>query len=266
MTKKFLIIGNPVTHSLSPKIHSYWFEQYKIDAIYEKKEILDHELNDVVESIRKERIFGVNVTVPYKEKIIPFLDKLSELSKKTHSVNTIYKKDNVIIGDNTDIFGFVESIKYHSINLKDKTALIVGGGGVVPSIINGLIELSIKKICLMNRTFKKIEKFKKKYPSIELLEWGKTVEFDIIINATSLGLKIDDRLNLNLNNLEGEKIFYDTIYNPPKTNFLIEAERNGHITINGKHMLVYQAQKSFKSWTNVMPNIDEKFLKYLSND
>tara|TARA_B100000003_G_C10934744_1_gene372728 strand:+ start:684 stop:1484 length:801 start_codon:yes stop_codon:yes gene_type:complete len=266
MTKKFLIIGNPVKHSLSPKLHNYWFKQYKIDAIYEKKEILDHELSDVVESIRKEQIFGVNVTVPYKEKIIPFLDRLSELSEKTHSVNTIYKKGNVVIGDNTDIYGFVESMKYHSINLKDKTVLIIGGGGVVPSIINGLIELSIKKICLMNRTFKKIKKFKEDYPNIELLEWGKTVEFDIIINATSLGLKIDDKLNLDLNNLKSEKIFYDTIYNPPKTNFLIEAERNGHKIINGKLMLVYQAQKSFKNWIDIMPNVDEKFLKFLSND
>lgn len=266
MNKKYLIIGNPVKHSLSPKIHNYWFEQCKINSTYEKKEILEHELKDVVDDIRKEKIFGANVTVPYKEKIIPFLDNLSKLSKKTNSVNTIYKKDNIVIGDNTDIFGFVESIKYNSISLKDKTALILGGGGVVPSIINGLNELLIKKIFIMNRTFEKIKKFRENYSNIELLEWGKPIEFDIIINATSLGLQVEDEINLNFDNIKNEKIFYDTIYNPPKTNFLNKAEKNKHRTINGKLMLIYQAQKSFQTWTNVMPNIDEKFLKFLSND
>ena len=176
MTKKFLIIGNPVKHSLSPKIHNHWFNENKIDAIYEKRETLDKELEDVVENIRSGKISGANITVPYKEKIIPYLDKLSKLSEQTNSVNTIYKKDNVIFGDNTDVYGFVESIRHKSINLKGKTALILGGGGVVPSIISGLNELSIKKIFLMNRTFKKIEKWR------DELRQGNQALIDEILN------------------------------------------------------------------------------------
>ena len=202
MNKKYLIIGNPVKHSLSPKIHNYWFNENNIDAIYEKKELFDHELKDLVENIRNDKILGANVTVPFKQKIIPFIDSLSELSKKTNSVNTIYKKNNLIIGDNTDIFGFVKSIQHQSIDLKNKTALILGGGGVVPSIINGLNDLMVKKTFLMNRTFENIIKLKEKYPKIELLKWGEIVEFDIIINATSVGLKTDDDLNLNLNSFK----------------------------------------------------------------
>ncbi len=266
MTKKFLIIGNPVKHSLSPKIHNHWFNENKIDAIYEKRETLDKELEDVVENIRSGKISGANITVPYKEKIIPYLDKLSKLSEQTNSVNTIYKKDNVIFGDNTDVYGFVESIRHKSINLKGKTALILGGGGVVPSIISGLNELSIKKIFLMNRTFKKIEKFKNKFSKIELLKWGEICEFDIIINATSVGLKTNDEIKLDLNNLKSNKIFYDTIYNPPLTNFLHKAKKNKHSIINGTLMLVYQAQKSFQFWNNIMPKINEKILSVLSND
>ena len=266
MTKNFFIVGNPVKHSLSPKIHNFWFKENKVDAIYEKKEIQEHELKNLIEDIRNDKIFGVNITVPFKQKIIPFLDQLSELSKKTNSVNTVYKKDNKVIGDNTDVFGFVKSIKHHSIELKDQTVLILGGGGVVPSIISGLQELSVKKIFLMNRTLKKIENLKKNFPKIELLNWGEIVEFDIIINATSVGLKIDDKINIDLNNLKKGKIFYDTIYNPPMTNFLKAAKKDGHKIVNGELMLIYQAQKSFEYWNNITPKVNDKFFQFFSND
>ena len=142
----------------------------------------------------------------------------------------------------------------------------MGGGGVVPSIIEGLNKLLIQKIFLMNRTFEKIEKFKEKYTKVELLKWGESVEFDIIINATSIGLKINDEISINLSNLKGSKIFYDTIYNPPMTNFLKKAKQNGHKIVNGKNMLVFQAQKSFECWNNLKPIVNEKFFKFLNND
>ncbi len=266
MTKKFCVIGNPINHSLSPKIQNYWFQKNKIDSIYEKKFIQEHELEEFVKSIRKEYITGANVTVPFKQKIIPFLDEISDLSKKTQSVNTIYKKNNLLIGDNTDVYGFVQSIKSHNINLENKDALILGGGGVVPSIISALELLSIKKIFLSNRTFDRIKELKKRYPNIELIDWGKMVHFDIVVNATSVGLKINDKLDLNFDNLKGNKIFYDTIYNPPMTNFLKKAEQNGHIFVNGKLMLIYQAQKAFEIWNNFLPEINEEFLNFLKND
>ena len=156
----------------------------------------------------------------------------------------------------------LRSIKHQSIDLKNKTALVLGGGGVVPSIISALEKLSIMKIFLMNRTFEKIKKLKENFPKIELLKWGEIVEFDIIINATSIGLKIDDKINLNLEIFQKrDKIFYDTIYNPPMTNFLKIGKQQGHMAINGKFMLVYQAQKSFKCWNNVTPKVNEKFFK-----
>ena len=118
----------------------------------------------------------------------------------------------------------------------------------------------------MNKIFEKIEKFKEKYTKVELLKWGESVEFDIIINATSIGLKINDEISINLSNLKGSKIFYDTIYNPPMTNFLKKAKQNGHKIVNGKNMLVFQAQKSFECWNNLKPIVNEKFFKFLNND
>ena len=266
MTKKYLIIGNPVSHSLSPQIHNYWFNQNKIDSVYEKKELNEKELPDIVKNIRDGEISGINVTVPFKQKIIPFLDKLSKLSKKTQSVNTIYLRDNEVIGDNTDVYGFVKSIKDTGIELKDKVALIVGAGGVVPSIICALQELLLKKIYLTNRTFKKAEQLKEKYPKLEITKWDELVDFDIIINATSVGLKVEDKIDLNLKKLDGKKFFYDTIYNPPTTDFLNKAKINGHLSMNGKLMLIYQAQKSFEFWNGFLPEVDEKFLNLFQND
>ena len=111
MKKTFLVIGNPIDHSLSPKLHNYWIKKYKINATYEKKLLNNNEIEDLIFNIRKEKIHGLNVTVPFKKMIIPFLDELSEEAEISQSVNTIYKRDNKIIGDNTDIEGFKLSLE-----------------------------------------------------------------------------------------------------------------------------------------------------------
>ena len=248
---------------MSPKIHNFWFKKYNIDAIYEKREAKEIELTDIIKEIREEKIEGANVTVPFKQKIIPHLDDLSERSNKTKSVNTIIRNGDKIIGDNTDIYGFTQSLKNHSLELLGKIALIIGAGGVAPSIITGLENLGVKKIFIKNRTFKKIENLKKKFPRIELLKWDDHIDFDIVINATSLGLKEEDKINLNFDNLKSQKIFYDTIYNPPMTNFLKNAKQKEHKIINGKLMLFLQAQKAFEIWTKILPELNEEFLEHI---
>ena len=136
--KRFLVIGNPIEHSLSPTLHNYWIKSNGIDAIYEKQKLEDSELGLLIEQLKKRKINGVNVTVPYKKTIIPFLDELSFEAKDTQSVNTLYLKDNKVIGHNTDIVGFETSIKKYKFNIFNKEVLILGAGGVVPSIIFAL--------------------------------------------------------------------------------------------------------------------------------
>ena len=152
MKKKiFGIIGNPIKHSLSPVLHNYWFEKYGLNATYSIIEAEDRDLKNIIKKIRDRELTGINVTLPFKQKIIPFLDKLSDLAKKTESVNTVYKIDNQVVGDNTDVYGFKMSLINQNIELKDKIAFIIGAGGVVPSIITALKDLSIKKIFFQNR-------------------------------------------------------------------------------------------------------------------
>ena len=133
-------------------------------------------------------------------------------------------------------------------------------------LISALINLKVQKIFVSNRTFEKAESLKKKFNFIEIIDWGKTENCDLYINSTSVGLKEDDNLGLDFNNLEKKKIFYDVIYNPPKTSFLSVAEKNGHKIINGRDMFLYQAQKAFELWHNLLPDVNQKLIEYLYND
>ena len=264
--KKHLIIGDPISHSLSPKLHNYWFSQNNIDAIYEKFQAKEYEIEKFLNQIKSNQIWGMNVTVPFKKKVIPFIEKLSETAKETLSVNTIFKIDNLIYGDNTDVKGFELSVKYENFDLTNKKAFVLGAGGVVPSIIKALKNLNVKQIFLSNRTLINTDYIKKQFSDIIIVEWGEIPEFDIIINATSLGLKKDDFINLDINKMNDVKIFYDLIYNPPITNFLYKAKKFGHKIINGKMMLLFQAQKAFEIWHGFLPKIDDNLIKFLDND
>ena len=261
--KKYLVVGNPIEHSLSPKLHNYWIKKNNIDAIYEKEKINEKEIESLISKIRNEKIHGINVTVPFKQKVISFLDKTTPLAKEARSVNTIYKENDNIVGDNTDIRGFELAIKNINYNLKNKKVFILGAGGVVPSIILALKKNGISKITLGNRTREKAENLKKKYSDIEIVDWNEMPNADLIINATSLGLKNDDEIKINYTDIGPNKLFYDLIYNPSKTNFLLKAKKFGNQIENGKMMFIYQAQQSFFIWHKISPKIDDNVVKLL---
>mgnify|MGYP001377591746 FL=1 len=261
--KKFLVIGNPIEHSLSPKLHNYWIKNNGIDAIYEKQKLNESELEQIIEDIKKEKINGVNVTVPFKKIIIPFLDELSIEAETTQSVNTLYLKDNKVVGHNTDIIGFETSIEKSKYDVVNKKVLILGAGGVVPSIIFALNKMKVSKIIISNRTKEKAQNLKKNFKNVELIEWGEVLNFDMIINATSIGLKEDDNIKLNFSSISGNKFFYDVIYNPSETNFLKIGKKLGNKTLNGKLMFIYQGLAAFNIWHGLKPDVDENVIKLL---
>ncbi len=262
--KKFLVIGNPLKHSLSPKLHGYWIEKNNIKATFEKKEINENEIENLISKIKEEEIYGMSVTKPFKKSVIPFLDKLTPLAEKLQSVNTIYRENKKIVGHNTDIGGFELSVKKINFDIKNKKIFILGAGGVVPSIILGLQNMNVDKIFLSNRTRQKGESLKKIFPNIELVEWGKIPNFDMIVNATSLGLKDTDEIKLDYEKIGSNKLFYDVIYNPSPTNFLKKAKEFGNKTEDGKMMFIYQAHQAFTIWHKIMPIIDEESIKLLN--
>jgi len=261
--KKFLVIGNPIDHTLSPKLHNYWIKKNNIEAIYEKQKLEHNKLENLIFQLKEKKISGINVTVPFKKSVIPFLDELTSEALDTQSVNTIYLKNNKVMGDNTDIGGFETSIHKSKVDLKDKKILILGAGGVVPSIIYALKKLKVSEIVLSNRTKEKAEKLKKFFKDIKIIKWGEISNFDMIINATILGLKKEDKINLDFSLDSKNKFFYDVIYNPNETDFLKTGKKLGYTTINGKLMFVYQAFLAFNIWHKLKPNVDKDVLKLL---
>ena len=261
--KKFLVIGNPIEHSLSPKIHNHWFKENNINAVYEKMILNENDLEKIVDEVKKGKINGINVTVPFKKEIIPYLDELTPDSNKSQSVNTVYKENNKVIGHNTDIAGFELGIRHFKYDIKNKKVFILGSGGVAPSIVLALKKMGVSNISISNRTRKKAEELKKIFEDLEIIEWGNIPKFNMIINATSVGLKKDDQFKIDYSNLGSNKFFYDVIYNPKETNFLKQAKLFGNITENGKMMFIYQAHQSFTIWHKIMPNIDDATIKLL---
>ena len=261
--KKFLVIGNPIDHSLSPKLHNYWIKKNKINAIYEKQELENSDLEKLLFQVKEKKIYGINVTVPFKNSIIPFLDELTLEAKATKSVNTIYLENNKIIGHNTDIGGFETSIYRSNVDLANKKILILGAGGVVPSIIYALTKMKVSEITLSNRTQEKAENLKKHFKNIKIIKWGEIINFDMIINATTLGLKEKDKINLNFPSSCKNKLFYDVIYNPKETIFLKTGKNLGNNIINGKLMFIYQALLAFDIWHKLKPEVNEEVLKLL---
>tara|TARA_Y100000590_G_scaffold421505_1_gene525254 strand:+ start:422 stop:1213 length:792 start_codon:yes stop_codon:yes gene_type:complete len=261
--KKYLVIGNPIEHSLSPKLHNYWIKKNNIDAVYEKKQLNENDIEDIIIKVRNREIDGINVTIPFKKSVIPYLDQLTPIANETQSVNTIYEEKNKIVGHNTDVGGFELGLKRINYNIKNKKVFILGAGGVVSSIILALKKMGSSKIILSNRTKERAEDLKKIYPDIEIIDWGEIPDFNVIINATSLGLKNHDEIKLDYTNIGSNKLFYDVIYNPTQTKFLSKAKQFGNQIENGKMMFIYQAHQAFTIWHKIMPEIDDKTIKLL---
>ncbi len=261
MIKKYLVIGNPIEHSLSPKLHNYWIKENNIDAIYDKKKLEESELKNIIYEIKEEKINGINVTVPFKKSVIQFLDELTPEADKTKSVNTIYLNNKKIIGHNTDIAGFELALKYSKYDIRNKNILILGAGGVVSSIIYALKKMEVSKINISNRTKKKAEDLKDLFNNLNIVDWGDIPNFDMIINATSLGLNEEDEIEMDYSKIGTNKLFYDIIYNPNQTNFLKKGKASGNRTENGKMMFIYQAHQAFTIWHKLMPKIDDDVVK-----
>ena len=263
--KKYFVIGNPINHSLSPKLHNYWLKENNIDGIYDKKKIEEKNLQTIISEVKEKKINGINVTVPYKKLVIPYLDKLSEEAEQTQSVNTIIYEKGSLIGHNTDIFGFYKAIKTLNFDMKGKKVLILGAGGVVSSIVFALKKMNVSVITISNRTKQKAENLKNLFKDLNVIEWGNLIDFDVVVNATSLGLN-NEKINLDFSDTGNNKLFYDVIYNPGETNFLKKAKESGNVSENGKLMFIYQALEAFKLWHGIEPDINSDTLKLLKND
>ena len=269
MKKKFGIIGNPIKHSLSPVLHEYWFKKYGLDASYSIIEAEDKDLKNIINRIRNRELTGINVTLPFKQKIINQTDKIVNDAESTGSVNTIFLENENIIGENTDVYGIQAAYLKEIDNSISKNSLIIGAGGVSPSIVFSLQKSGVKKISITNRTNEKCIFLKKKFNYLNILPWDNLEDeiknFDIIINATSLGLKNGEDFSFNFLNTKNDVIYIDTIYNPLETKTYKFLKNEGKKVFNGLDMFFYQGQKSFYLWNKINPEIDDGIIELIKS-
>ena len=272
---KALVIGKPIKHSLSPKLHNYWLKEKEIEGEYLAEEVDSEKLEEFILNLQKRNISGINITIPHKEKAYEIVKKhgnLSELAKKIEAINTIYFKDGKMYGDNTDYFGFVENLKIKAQDKKieEKKYLIIGAGGAAKAIIAGLLANSDNKIIIVNRSQEKLQKLKQKYGekidigNLEDLE-EKINKAEIIVNTSSMGLNGENEIILNHAKINQGKIFYDIVYKPEITKFLKDAKTENQKIVTGIGMLICQAIPAFRYFFGQEVVYDSGLDEYLLN-
>ncbi len=265
--KKTAVIGDPIDHSLSPKIHNHWIEAERIDAAaYQKISIKKENFNRDVDRLIDKGYYGLNVTVPLKEDAYKYCDNTSDVAKTLKAVNTLIINNDGVYGDNTDPIGFEKSIANRGLN--KKLCVVLGAGGSARAVVYALKQMKCE-IGIYNRTKKNAESLLSDL-GVEATILTETTlnEFiassHLIVNTTSLGQQKGEQNNLiDFNKLNSSAHVYDLIYNPSRTTFLRHAEKNGCTVQNGLEMLIYQAAHSFKLWHDTMPEIDEGLMGVL---
>jgi shikimate dehydrogenase len=261
-TKIVGILGYPITHTLSPKMHNAAFRHLGLDYIYLPFKVKPEQLKQAMNGLKGLNIAGVNVTVPHKVHVVEYLDKVSKEAEQLGAVNAIKLEGERLLGYNTDGQGFITSLRVDAnTDYKGKTILLLGAGGAAQAVAVSLADQGAGCIAIANRTLKKAEALVNKIryiaPRVETacLPLGGseldryTAEAQIIINATSVGLKSNDMPPVNENRFHAGQLVCDLIYNPPKTRFLAAAESQGAKILNGLGMLVYQGALAFEIWT-----------------
>jgi shikimate dehydrogenase len=279
--KKVAVLGFPISHSLSPRIHNFWIKKYNILAEYMAIEVKPENLKQFIDLMPKNGFIGCNLTIPLKEKALEIMANVDPFAKFIGAINTIIIKDGYFFGTNTDFVGFARSLKegaekfYSNYNFTEKTALVLGAGGAAKAVIFALLSMNFKKIIIANRNIQRaneikqnaVENFKVSPSQIEITSWNEKENFlkdtDVLINTTSLGMKGKEELEINISSLPSTAIVNDIVYNPIKTNLLKQAESLNLNTIDGLGMLLNQAAPAFEAWFNLKPTVDEQLRKYV---
>lgn len=269
--RKAGVIGWPVAHSLSPKLHRYWLDKYHIAGEYAAVAVAPEALAKTVPLLVKQGFCGFNVTVPHKETILPFLDAIDDTARTIGAVNTVVIKKGRLTGSNTDAYGFAESLR-QSMAVKSKgKAVVLGAGGAAKAAVKGLVDEKFSRIVLVCRTPEKGFIIHNspigKNRDMVIEPWTHRNEAladaDLLVNATSLGMQGKEALDLDLALLPPAATVVDLVYTPLKTPLLTQARARGNAAIDGLGMLMYQAAPGFASWFGVTPQVDKDVREYL---
>lgn len=250
------VMGFPVKHSLSPRLHNFWLNQYQIDGCYIPMEIAPEYLPQVIKALPYTGIRGWNVTVPHKESLVSLVHRLTPMAERMGAVNTvIVEPDHTLTGTNTDAYGFIENLKQEapSFAFKGIKVVVIGAGGASRAVCAGLLNEEVGEIVLVNRTKEKAENLKKHIGgNITVADWEKRheilAETMLLVNTTTLGMHGFLPLDIDISLLPREALVTDIVYKPLQTELLKMAEKKGNKTVDGLGMLLYQAVPGFEMW------------------
>lgn len=248
----YLLIGNPVSHSISPLMHNTALKHYGIDAEYHAVAVAMSEISSLVAHFNSENFLGANITLPHKTNFITAVDELTNEASEIGAINTILKKDGKLIGHNTDAHGFTVPLMDYLDDVDLDRAIVFGSGGATKAIIFALNDLGFEEVVMVSRNPSRYTD----YDGITFCGYDTWSEFaedsSLIINATPLGMTPNTSASpikeSELSALEGT-LCYDIVYNPRETTFLKQAKRAGGVPIGGLDMLIHQGAKSFQLWT-----------------
>jgi len=267
--KRAAVLGHPISHSLSPKLHGYWLKKYQIDGLYEAIDTPPEILSERLSQLMSEGYKGVNLTVPLKELAMPLMDELTETACQIGAVNTVTFHQGKFCGDNTDAYGFIANLEQHVSNISNylNHAVIIGAGGAARAVIAGLLVRGVKRITLTNRTLNKAEKLAEMSSVIEVVEWEKRNEYlsdaTLLINTTSLGMDKQPPLSLSIETLPPNALVTDIVYHPLQTDLLKESIKRDNNIVTGIGMLIHQAVPAFKAFYGQKVELDEQLTKIL---
>jgi len=262
-TKVYGIFGHPVEHSLSPVMHNSAFKALRLDCVYLAFDIQMRDLETAARAIKSLGIAGVNITIPHKESMTFFLDKMSPEATLTGAINTVKNENGKLTGYNTDVGGFLRAIKEDlGLNPKGLTVAVLGAGGASRAVVSALCMNEVSRVFVINRTFEKAKKlaseFKKSFKDVSIeavspedsLETENVLKIsDLLVNATSAGMEGIEQIEIPLEHLPMQSMVYDLVYKPRETTLLKRAKELGHKVSGGLSMLLYQGAESFEIWT-----------------
>ena len=260
------VIGSPIAHSRSPRLHGHWLKRYGIPGHYIPMDVASADLETAVRTLPKLGFAGINVTIPHKEHVMTIVDLVSDRAALIGSVNTlIFRADGKIHGDNTDGYGFIENLRQGAPgwSAKDGPAAVIGAGGAARAVLASLIDAGVPEIRLTNRTKNRAEglqrEFGKKVVVVDWVQAGNMLDgARTVVNASSLGMQGQPEMRVPLDGLSRDAVVTDLVYTPIETPLLAYARSIGCMVVDGLGMLLYQAAPGFERWFGVKPEVDEK--------
>ncbi len=258
------VIGHPVAHSRSPKLHGHWLKTYGLPGHYIPMDVSPADFEDVLRTLPKAGFVGANVTVPHKETALRLADHVSDRASVIGAANTlVFRKDGSIHADNTDGYGFMENLRAGAPDWvpQDGPAVVFGAGGAARAILWALADAGVPEILLTNRTRTRADHLKEEFGQrITVVDWvqaGNVIEnAELVVNTTSLGMQGQPELRVPLDGLQPGAVFTDLVYAPLKTRLLQQAEEAGCTAVDGLGMLLHQAVPGFERWFGVRPEVD----------